>query len=229
MLEHDGAQRGAAGEDALEGGLGEVGARQRELREAGRGGPPVGDAALAEGEGLEGGAAEERVGEREVAPLGRAEEGDLPGALRGELAEPGLRRGDAAAEGGAGEAEERDGARVGGEHAGDGVGARGPRRERGRGGGGSGSSSQSQGGEGGEVEVVQAERGGGPHAAEAGGEGGGAEKGEDHGEEGVRELADVVLAASVRCCHLAGVRGPAARSPGWGFGEDLQVQSKEQC
>lgn len=95
-----------------------MGARKGEVRETGRGGGPgVGEAALAEGEGLERGGGEEWVGERAVAPLGRADERDLAGAAVAgrEVAEPGLRGGDAGAEGGAGEAEARDGARVGGE------------------------------------------------------------------------------------------------------------------
>lgn len=117
VLEHEAAQRGTDGEYALKGGLGNAGFRQGELGEGSGGdgrGPGVGEVALAKGEDLEGWAAEKGVGERVVAPLGREEEGCLAGVLGGELAEPGLGRVDAAAEGGPGEAEERDGARLGG-------------------------------------------------------------------------------------------------------------------
>ena len=96
-----------------------MGARKGEVRETGcggGGGPGVGEATLAEGEGLERGGGEEWVGERAVVPLaiGRADERDLAGAAGAgrEAAEPGLRGGDAGAEGGAGEAEARDRART---------------------------------------------------------------------------------------------------------------------
>lgn len=187
-----------------------MGARKGEVRETGRGGGPgVGEAALAEGEGLERGGGEEWVGERAVAPLGRADERDLAGAAVAgrEVVEPGLRGGDAGAEGGAGEAEARDGARVGGEREGDGVGARRPgcsRRRRGAGDGGAGRD--------GKLEVVEAERGPTPRVAPARGEHGGArglggiEAGDDRREELKREVADEVLAAGIasqRRRHLA--------------------------
>ena len=56
MSEHDAAERGAAGEQALEHGLRDMGAGVGELREAGCGGdgsPGIGEEALTEGEGLE--------------------------------------------------------------------------------------------------------------------------------------------------------------------------------
>ena len=144
-----------------------------------------------------------------MAPIGRADEGDLAGAVDagGEVLEPGLSGADTGAEGGAGAAEALDGARVGGEREGDGVRARRsgrPRLRRGAGDGGAGC--------GGELEVVEAERGPAPRVAPARGEDGGArglgggEAGDDRGEELEREVADEVLAAGVarrRGCHLA--------------------------